>query len=128
LCFLSFWGNNTLFSSDSQGAHSSILVAPLQAFSRVDRCCAPYFIADGKDAAMDKEFQKDILGRLSRREFEDWTHCFRVLMEKLGKVARTKREANRVGMYITHELRRVVRIKQWKEGEARGQHTVDSRR
>jgi hypothetical protein len=73
------------------------------------------FFADGKDAAMDKKFERDILGRLSRREFEDWVHCFRVLMEKLGRVATTKREANRVGMYITHELRRVVRIKQGKE-------------
>jgi hypothetical protein len=36
-------------------------------------------------------------------------------MEKLGKAVTTKREANRMGMYITNELRRVVRIKQWKE-------------
>jgi|WetSurMetagenome_2_1015567.scaffolds.fasta_scaffold532202_1 hypothetical protein len=64
---------------------------------------------------MDKTFERDILGRLSWREFEDWVHCFRVLVEKLGRVATTKREANRVGMYINHELRRVVRIRQGKE-------------
>jgi hypothetical protein len=64
---------------------------------------------------MDKEFERDILGRLTRREFDEWVHCFRVLMEKLGKVARTKREANRMGMYMTHELRRIVRIRQRKE-------------
>ncbi len=48
---------------------------------------------------------------------QDWVYCFRVLMENLGRVANTKREANRMGMYITNELRRVVRIKQWKGGE-----------
>lgn len=68
---------------------------------------------------MDHGFERDILGRLTRREFDEWVHGFRVLMEKLGRVANTKREANRMGMYITNELRRVVRIKQWKDGEAR---------
>jgi hypothetical protein len=68
--------------------------------------------------AKDEGFEKDILGRLTQRDFEEWVRCFRVVMEKLGKVANTKREANRMGMYITNELRRVVRIKQWKEGEA----------
>ena len=68
--------------------------------------------------AKDDGFEKDILGRLTKRDFEEWVRCFRVVMEKLGRVANTKREANRMGMYITNELRRVVRIKQWKEGEA----------
>ncbi len=67
--------------------------------------------------AKDKGFEQAILGKLTRREFDEWVHCFRVLMEKLGKVASTKREANRMGMYITNELRRNVRIKQWKEGQ-----------
>ncbi len=62
--------------------------------------------------------EKDILGRLTKRDFDEWVRCFRVVMEKLGRVANTKREANRMGMYITNELRRVVRIKRWKEGEA----------
>ncbi len=68
--------------------------------------------------AKDQGFEQDILGRLTKRDFEEWVRCFRVVMEKLGRVANTKREANRMGMYITNELRRVVRIKQWKEGEA----------
>ncbi len=67
--------------------------------------------------AKDEGFEKDILGRLTRRDFEEWVRCFRVMMEKLGRVANTKREANRLGMYITNELRRVVRIKQRKGGE-----------
>jgi|WetSurMetagenome_2_1015567.scaffolds.fasta_scaffold460406_1 hypothetical protein len=67
--------------------------------------------------AKDQGFEKDILGRLTKRDFEEWVRCFRVVMEKLGRVANTKREANRMGMYITNELRRVVRIKHWKEGE-----------
>ncbi len=67
--------------------------------------------------AKDEGFEKDILGRLTKRDFDEWVRCFRVVMEKLGRVANTKREANRMGMYITNELRRVVRIKQWKEGE-----------
>jgi len=69
--------------------------------------------------AKDENFEKDILGRLTKRDFDEWVRCFRVVMEKLGRVANTKREANRMGMYITNELRRVVRIKQWKEGAAK---------
>ena len=79
--------------------------------------CVPFFSADGKVDAMDNMFERYFLGRLPRREFDEWVHCFRVLMEKLGRVARTKREANRVGMYISHELRREVRIRQGKERE-----------
>ena len=68
---------------------------------------------------MDKSFERDILGRLTRREFDEWVHCLRVLLQKLGTVLRTKREANRMGMFMTHELRRIVRIRQGREEEKR---------
>jgi hypothetical protein len=53
-------------------------------------------------------------------------------MEKLGKAASTKREANRManrmGQYITNELRRVVRIRQWKGGEEKKEREAVTKR
>ena len=37
--------------------------------------------------AKDENFEKDILGRLTKRDFDEWVRCFRVVMEKLGRMA-----------------------------------------
>ncbi len=64
---------------------------------------------------MDKGFERDILGRLTRRELREWEHWLRVLLERLVKIVHTRRELNRMVMYIQWKLRIMVKINQLEE-------------